>query len=72
MLWEDCKFQLDDPVSKFIPEFKDPEVLGSFQYSDTTYTSARANMEITIRHLLTHTSGLGYGQIDADERFKMI
>jgi CubicO group peptidase (beta-lactamase class C family) len=72
MLWEEGKFQLDDPVSRFIPEFKDPEVLESFQYSDTTYTSVPANREITIRHLLTHTSGLGYGQIDADERFKMI
>jgi CubicO group peptidase (beta-lactamase class C family) len=31
-----------------------------------------ASQEITIRHLLTHTSGIGYGVIDGDERFKMI
>lgn len=72
MLWEEGKFRLDDPVSKFIPEFKNPVVLKSFTYQDTSYTSVPANKEITIRHLLTHTSGLGYGIIDSDERFKMI
>lgn len=72
MLWEEGKFQLDDPVSKYIPEFKNPQVLESFRYSDTTYTTKAADKEITIRHLLTHTSGLGYGMIDGDERFKMI
>jgi CubicO group peptidase (beta-lactamase class C family) len=72
MLWEEGKFRLDDPVSKFIPEFKNPQVLGSFKYSDTTWTGVPANKEITIRHLLTHTSGIGYGVIDGDERIKMI
>lgn len=38
--------------------------------SDTTYTTKPAGKEITIRHLLTHTSGLGYGVIDGDPRFK--
>jgi CubicO group peptidase (beta-lactamase class C family) len=72
MLWEEGKFRLDDPISKYIPEFKNPQVLSGFQYSDTTYTTVPANREITIRHLLTHTSGLGYGEIDGDERFQMI
>ncbi len=72
MLWEEGLFRLDDPVSKYIPEFKNPQVLKSFQYSDTSYTTVPASGEMTIRHLLTHTSGLGYGQIDKDERFKMI
>ena len=72
MLWEEGKFQLDDPVSKYIPEFKNPQVLSSFKYSDTTWTGIPANKEITIRHLLTHTSGIGYGVIDSDERIKMI
>ena len=36
MLWEEGKFQLDDPVSKYIPEFKNPQVLKSFHYADTT------------------------------------
>ena len=72
MLWEEGKFQLDDPVSKYIPEFKDPTVLKTFTYSDTSYTTLPASQEITIRHLLTHTSGIGYGVIDGDEQFKMI
>ena len=72
MLWEEGKFRLDDPISKYIPEFKNPQVLKTFQYSDTTYTTTPAPGEITIRQLLSHTSGLGYGVIDGDERFKMI
>ena len=72
MLWEEGKFQLDDPISKYIPEFKNPQVLRGFKYQDTTYTTEPAKSEITIRQLLTHTSGLGYGMIDKDERMKMI
>lgn len=72
MLWEEGKFQLDDPISKYIPEFKNPQVLKSFIYSDTTYTTEPAKSEITIRHLITHTSGLGYGIIDGNEQMKMI
>jgi CubicO group peptidase (beta-lactamase class C family) len=72
MLWEEGKFRLDDPISKYIPEFKDPQVLKSFTYADTSFTTVPASQEITIRHLLTHTSGIGYGVIDGDERFKMI
>jgi CubicO group peptidase (beta-lactamase class C family) len=72
MLWEEGKFQLDDPISKYIPEFKNAQVLNTFQYSDTTWSGISANKEITIRHLITHTSGIGYGFIDGDERMKMI
>jgi CubicO group peptidase (beta-lactamase class C family) len=72
MLWEEGKFRLDDPISKYIPEFKNPQVLNTFRYADTTFTTKPSTREITIRHLLTHTSGLGYGVIDGDERMKMI
>lgn len=72
MLWEEGKFQLDDPISKYIPEFKNQKVLKTFQYSDTTWTGEPVKSEITIRNLLTHTSGIGYGIIDGDERFRMI
>jgi CubicO group peptidase (beta-lactamase class C family) len=72
MLWEEGKFFLDDPISKYIPEFKDPTVLESFNEKDSTYTTKPASKEITIRMLLTHTSGLGYGVIDGDKRFKAI
>lgn len=72
MLWEEGKFRLDDPISKYIPEFKNPQVLTGFQYSDTTWKGKPASKEITIRHLLTHTSGIGYGEIDGDERIQLI
>jgi len=72
MLWEEGKFQLDDPISKYIPEFKNTGVLESFRYQDTTFTTKAPDKEITIRHLLSHTSGIGYGMIDGDERFKLI
>lgn len=72
MLYEEGKFSLDDPISKFIPEFKNPKVLTSFRFSDSTYTTQPAKSEITIRQLLTHTSGMGYGAIDADERFRAL
>ena len=72
MLWEEGKFRLDDPISKYIPEFKKPQVLTGFQYSDTSWSGIPATREITVRHLLTHTSGLGYGEIDGDERFQML
>lgn len=72
MLWEQGKFQLDDPISKYIPEFKDPQVLKTYNEQDGTYATEPAKSEITIRQLLSHTSGLGYGAIDNDERFKKI
>lgn len=72
MLWEEGRFRLDDPISQYLPEFRDPQVLDEFREADTTYTTVPAEKQITIRHLLTHTSGLGYGVIDADPRFRMI
>jgi CubicO group peptidase (beta-lactamase class C family) len=72
MLWEEGRFRLDDPVSRYIPEFRNPQVLATFDYNDTSYTTVPANGGITIRHLLTHTSGIGYGIIDSDPRFRMI
>ncbi|KPM48955.1 serine hydrolase domain-containing protein [Jiulongibacter sediminis] len=72
MLWEEGKFRLDDPVSKYIPEFANPQVLDRFRMADSSFTTKPAGKEITIRNLITHTSGLGYGVIDGDERFKAI
>lgn len=60
MLWEEGKFSLDDSVAKFIPAFANQKVLASFNAADTTYTTVPAKRPITIRDLLTHTSGLGY------------
>ncbi len=58
MLYEEGRFQLEDPVSKYIPEFKNPKVLVK-PASGVPYTIP-ATKEITILNLLTHTSGLTY------------
>ncbi|HVG16661.1 MAG TPA: serine hydrolase domain-containing protein [Chitinophagaceae bacterium] len=63
ILMEEGKLQLDEAVSKYIPEFKNTPVLQNFNAGDTTYTTVPAKREITIRDLLTHTSGIGYAQI---------
>lgn len=63
MLYEEGKFLLDDPVSKYIPEFSHPRVLDTFNEKDTTYMTVPAKREVTIRDLLTHTSGIGYAGI---------
>lgn len=67
MLYEEGKFLLDDPISKYIPEFKNPKVLDKFNEADSTYTTIPAKREVTIRDLLTHTSGIGYAQIGSKE-----
>jgi CubicO group peptidase (beta-lactamase class C family) len=59
MLYEDGHFQLDDPVSKFIPAFSDMQVYVSGSMEE--YKTRPADREITFKDLLTHTSGLTYG-----------
>lgn len=67
MLWEEGKFLLDDPVSRYISEFKKPKVLKSFNADDSTFTTEPATREITIRHLLSHSSGIDYAVIGSPE-----
>ena len=63
MLFEEGKFLLDDPVSKYIPEFAHNQVLDGFNDKDSTYTTIPAKRQITVRDLFTHTSGIGYAGI---------
>ena len=72
MLWEEGHFELDEPISKYISTFKNPEILDTFDESTGTYTSIPAKKEITIRQLLTHSSGIGYGLIDPNKGIRMI
>ena len=58
MLYEEGKFLLDDPVSKYLPEFKNPRVLVKPSQGEP-YTIP-ATKEITIRDLLRHSSGITY------------
>ncbi len=67
MLFEEGKFLLDDPISKYIPSFKTMTVLDKFTEKDTTFTTVPVKREITIRQLLTHTSGIGYPGIGSKE-----
>jgi CubicO group peptidase (beta-lactamase class C family) len=67
MLYEEGKFLLDDPISAYLPSFANEKVLDKFNEKDSTYTTIAAKRQITIRDLLTHTSGLGYAQIGSKE-----
>jgi len=60
ILFEEGRFLLDDPVARFLPEFAEPRVLvaGSAEAGAPAYEPAER--PITIRHLLTHTSGITY------------
>jgi CubicO group peptidase (beta-lactamase class C family) len=67
MLWEEGKFLLDDPVSKYIPAFSNTQVLDKYNPKDTTYTTVPAKRQITIRDLLSHISGIDYATIGSPE-----
>ena len=67
ILYQEGKLLLDDPISKYIPEFKNPTVLKTFNAKDSTYTTEPAKREITIHDLLTHTSGISYRAIGTTE-----
>lgn len=60
MLYEDGRLQLNDPVSRYLPEFAQPRVYTGIDGDGNVITEA-ARREITVRDLLTHSSGLGYG-----------
>ena len=61
-LYEKGAFQLDDPVDKFVDEFKDARVVVSGRKD--TINSVEAETPLTIRQLMNHTSGLTYGAFD--------
>jgi CubicO group peptidase (beta-lactamase class C family) len=63
MLYEEGRFQLDDPISRFLPEFANQRVCtGGARGKLETVPAVR---DITFRDLLTHTSGLTYGFMEA-------
>ena len=66
ILYEQGKLLLDEPVADFIPEFKDPVVLDKFNAADSSFTAIPAKRDITIRDLLTHTSGIDYAGIGSE------
>ena len=60
-LYEQGRFALDDPAEKYLPELANPMVFVSFDQATGAYSVRPAANKVTIRHLFTHTSGLGYG-----------
>jgi CubicO group peptidase (beta-lactamase class C family) len=60
-LFEEGRFQLLDPVSRYLPAFGKLRVLKGATLSDTQFDLFRP---ITIRDLLTHTAGLTYGFLE--------
>ncbi|HEY5773528.1 MAG TPA: serine hydrolase domain-containing protein [Chitinophagaceae bacterium] len=65
-LFEQGKLGLDQNISDFIPEFKNPKLIKSFNRVDSSFTTTPAKREITFRDLLTHTSGIDYPAIGTD------
>ena len=64
MLAEEGKLRLDDEVSKYLPAFRNPQVISRLDLTAGTYETRPATHAITIRQLLTHTSGIGYSWSD--------
>lgn len=67
LLQEEGRLVLSDPVGKFIPEFRDTTVAVR---REGGYDVVKAKRPITIRDLMTHTSGIGYGSGVAADRWK--
>src|SRR5262249_22183496 len=64
MLVEEGQVRVDDPVAKYLPEFEQVRVLTTFNEADGRFESRPPARPITIRHLLTHTSGMAYPFVD--------
>ena len=71
MLYEEGKWQLNDPVSRYIPEFAGMKVYTG-KNEDGTPKLEDAKRSMTMRELMTHTGGLGYVLSSANPVDKMI
>jgi len=73
MLVEEGRIQLTDPVSKFLPAFKNQQVSvarADSEFARLTYTTVAADREMTIQDLFRHSAGLAYGEITANAPVK--
>lgn len=75
MLYEEGLFKLNDPVGRYLPELASLEVLVASDTRDGTYRRVPARQPVTIRHLLTHTSGIAYrflGELGQDAKIRAL
>ncbi len=63
-LFEQGKLGLDDPLHWYLPAYKEMTILDEFNADDSSHTTKPASKPITIRQLLTHTSGITYGDFN--------
>jgi CubicO group peptidase (beta-lactamase class C family) len=72
MLYEEGRWRMDDPVSKFIPEFRGIEV-HTGENTNGTLKLEDQQHQMTMRELMTHSAGLGYGLTEThpvDRKFR--
>jgi CubicO group peptidase (beta-lactamase class C family) len=67
-LVEQGKFAIEDAVEKYLPQFYKAPVFESFDVATGDYKLRPAKTAVTVRHLMTHTSGLGYPFTDPAAR----
>ncbi len=71
LLYEEAAFDLNTPISEFIPEYKQMNIIQKSTESSEAEV-IEANGPITFRHLFTHSSGIGYGSLPDDPADKGI
>ena len=64
MLFEEGRFLLDDPIASYLPELGEMQVLRDMDNGEPVLSPPQA--PVTVRHLLTHTSGMTYGSFEPD------
>ena len=65
MLVEEGKIELDAPFAEYVPGYRQPDVLESFDAATKRYATRPAEAPVTVRGLLAHTAGYGYWFLDA-------
>jgi CubicO group peptidase (beta-lactamase class C family) len=60
MLVEEGKLSLDDPISRYVPDYAEIGVIQDFDAADGSFTTRPPSSPVTIRHMLSHSSGLAY------------
>ena len=71
ILFEQGKWRLDDPVTRYVPEFKNLRVMTGVGPDGKTMVTEEAKRPPTMREIMSHTAGFGYGLADVNPVDKM-